>query len=427
MEEQGKTKLSRRDFLRLIGLSAGVAVTGIAAKPLGQPLAKNPSFAANKFADPAGRPQRPWWVKTVDVPTVEIDWDKMKRFNERTGSVRGPGFALYVGDDRASELNDIGNAFLQKNLENNTPGYTLKDRALQASQKVTMSPSFLGPQKGKTPEDLGVPKWTGTPEEAARIVRAAFRHNGAAMVGFVELNKNTRKLIYSHDPDGKELIFTDDEEPSETDDARYIPNKAKWAIVYTVQMSEETLKRAPTVLASQTTSLAYKRGKQIQSSMQEFLRGLGYMGLGESSTNALGIAPALGVMAGLGELSRLNRLITPEFGPMVRVFKMVTDLPLATDKPIDAGIMEFCKTCKKCAEACGGAALSFETDPTGIFAVAGITPVTKPTSKIRPSAARGRKRIPAPIVVSASLCVRLPRKTKPGSTSGSRLVHQLFQ
>ena len=364
MAEQGKTKLSRRDFLRLVGLGGvGVAATSIAASPLAKPLAANPSFRAKKFTDPAGRPDRPWWVKTVDQPTTEIDWDMMQRYNERMGTVRGPGFAEYVGEARADELGDIGNAFLQNALENNAPGYTLKDQALKASQGARMDLSFMGPQKAKTPEEWGVPKWTGTPDEAARIVRAAFRHNGAATVGFVELDENTRKLIYGVDPDGKELIFTDDDEASETDEARYIPNKAKWMIVYTVQMSEETLKRAPTVLASQTTSLAYKRGRIIQNSSQEFLRGLGYMGLGESSTNALAISPAFGVMAGLGEMSRLNRLITPEFGPMVRVFKMLTDLPLATDKPIDAGIMEFCKSCKKCAEACGGEALSFE-DPT---------------------------------------------------------------
>jgi reductive dehalogenase len=98
--------------------------------------------------------------------------------------------------------------------------------------------------------------------------------------------------------------------------------------------------------------------------LQEFLRGLGYQCLAESTTNALGIAPAFAVMAGLGEMSRLNRLITPEFGPMVRVFKALTDLPVAVDKPIDAGIMEFCKRCKKCAEACPSESLSFEDEPT---------------------------------------------------------------
>lgn len=371
MSDKGKVKLTRRDFLRAMGLGVGAAAITVAANPLGNTsLAANPTFNARRFADPAGRPQRPWWVKTVDQPTVEIDWAKMKRYNEGyipelgQGTVRGGGFRAYVGEAREEELNTAADALLERGVKENIPGYTLKDQAIDASQEARIGMSFLGPQKAKTPEEWGVPKWSGTPEEAARIVRAAFRHNGAATVGFVELDENTRKLIYSHDPDGKELVFTDDPEPAETETQRMIPNKAKWVIVYTVQMSEETLKRAPTVLGSMTTGLAYKRGRQIQASMQEFLRGLGYMGLGEASTNALGIAPAFGVMAGLGELSRLNRLITPEFGPMIRVFKMITDLPLATDKPIDAGIMKFCSACKKCAEACGGGALSFDTEPS---------------------------------------------------------------
>lgn len=372
MSDQGKKKLSRRDFLRAMGLGVGAAAVGMAATPLSgdAALAANPSFNARHFADPAGRPQRPWWVKTVDLPTVEIDWAKMKRYNERyvpheeQGTVRGPGFKAYVGEEKDKELAEASAALLQRGVEENIPGYTLKDQAIDASQDAGLALSYLGPQGAKTPEEWGVPKWSGTPEEAARIVRAAFRHNGAATVGFVELDENTRKLIYSIDPDGKELVFSDDAQPSETETQRIIPNSAKYVVVYTIQMSEETLKRAPTVLGSMTTGLAYKRFRQIQGSMQEFFRGLGYMGLGESSINALGIAPAFGVMSGLGELSRLNRLITPEFGPMVRVFIMLTDLPVATDKPIDAGIMKFCSACKKCAEACGGGALSFETEPT---------------------------------------------------------------
>jgi len=372
MSNQGKVRLSRRDFLRTLGLGVSAAAVGIAAKPLGgdAALSTNPSFEARHFSDPAGRPNRPWWVKTVDEPTVEIDWAKMKRYNEayiphlEQGTVRGDGFKAYVGEEKDAELGKLNNELLQHGVEENIPGYTIKDQALNASQSPRVAISFLGPQKAKTPEEWGVPKWSGSPDEAARIVRAAFRHNGAATVGFFELDDNTRKLIYSIDPDGKELIFTDDLIASETETQRFIPNSCKYAIAYTVQMSEETLKRAPTVLGSQTTGLAYKRSYQIQSSMQEFFRGLGYQALGCSSTNALGIAPAFGVMAGLGELSRLNRLITPEFGPMVRVFVMLTDLPVALDKPIDAGIMKFCRACKKCAEACGGGALSFETDPT---------------------------------------------------------------
>lgn len=365
MSEKGKLKLNRRDFLRVAGLGAGAAAAAVVARPVAATAtgAMSQRAVAATFSDPAGRPKRPWWVKTVDVPTTEIDWDKMQRYNERTGSVRGPGMAGYVGQDEVDRLEEAAQKNELQRMLDNVDGYTLKDHAL-ADAHVGVGKSFLGPQEAPTPEERGVPKWTGSPEEAARILRAALRHFGAATIGFFELDDNTRKLIYGVDPDGKELIFTDEELASETEEARYIPNKCKYAVVYTVQMSQETMRSCPTVTASQTTSLAYTRGEVIQASLQEFLRGLGYQGLGESSTNALGIAPAMGVMAGLGEMSRLNRLITPEYGPMVRVFKLLTDLPVAADKPIDAGIMEFCKRCKKCAEACPSESLSFLDEPT---------------------------------------------------------------
>ena len=358
MADNGKLKLDRRDFLRVATIGAGAAaVVGTAKTASAAPAA----FKGAEFSDPAGRLARPWWVKTVDQPTTEVDWAVMKRYNE-TNTVR-KGMPGYVGQDEVDRYTEAAQKNELQRMLDNVDGYTLKDQALAAAH-VGVGKSFLGPQKAKTPEERGVPNWTGSPEEAAKILRAAMRHFGAATVAFIELDDNTRKLIYGFDPDGKELVFTDDPVASETETQRFIPNSCKYCMVYTVQMSQETMRRSPTVTGSQTTGLAYKRGETIQASVQEFLRGLGYQGLGEAATNALGIAPALGVMAGLGELSRLNRLITPEFGPMVRVFKLLTDLPVAVDKPIDAGIMEFCKRCKKCAEACPSESLSFDDEPT---------------------------------------------------------------
>jgi reductive dehalogenase len=69
-------------------------------------------------------------------------------------------------------------------------------------------------------------------------------------------------------------------------------------------------------------------------------------------------------MSGIGELSRLNKIISPEYGTMQRIFRVITDLPLAPTYPVDAGIMRFCRTCKKCAEACPVGALSMDTDPS---------------------------------------------------------------
>jgi epoxyqueuosine reductase len=352
--------LSRRDFLKDMGLfGAGVTLT-----PMLDPTVMSPNQLDESWKP--GPSLRPVWVKTVDKPTTEVNWDQKKRYDERN-TCRG-GLVNYIGKEKLDLWNKNSDELLARNLKNNVPGYTLKDVALKDATGVgSGAQSFLGPSDKEitTPEKRGVSKWTGSPEEAAQVVTAALRHMGAASVGFVELDpKTTEKLVYVNDPDGKALVFADVDQPAEDDKTRTIPRKARWVIVYTVQMSLETMYRSPTMLASQTTTLTYTRNRNIQYRMQTFLRALGYMGLAEASTNALGIAPAFGVMAGLGEMSRYNRLLTPEYGPMVRVFKMITDLPVAPTKPINAGIMEFCKACKLCAEACPSRALSMDDEPS---------------------------------------------------------------
>ncbi|MFC1936307.1 reductive dehalogenase [Chloroflexota bacterium] len=352
-------KISRREFLQKFREGASAAAFGA--------LGVSGQWQLNKLirkTDPIGRGVRPWWVKNVAEPTVEIDWDRVKRFDIRNAA-RSTGFVKYVGEAEVERLNNIRAENAVMRIKERADGYTLKDYSLEAAhESISIERSFLGPQVAPTPEERGVNRWEGDTDNAAKIVRAAMRHFGAATVGFIELDQRFRKLIYSHDPDGKRLVFESVDRAYETESQRVIPYKARWVIVYTVQMSLETMKRAPTVIAAQTTSLAYARAAYIQAATQEFIRGLGYQCIGESSTNALGIAPAMAVMAGLGELSRLNRVITPEYGPMVRIFKMITDLPLTPDGPIDAGIMDFCKSCKKCSESCPPAALSFHDEPT---------------------------------------------------------------
>jgi len=308
--------------------------------------------------------KRPSFVKETDKPTVEINWEAMQRYDE-TNTVRR-GFSKYVAQETIDKLGEIRTKNLDTWLKQGKPGYTLKDFALQsAAGSGGASMGFMPDVEGQSPEALGVPKWTGTPEEASQLVTAALRHMGAATVGFVELDPaTTEKLIYSNDPDSKQVVFENVDVPYEDDEKRVIHKQARWVISYTVQMSEETLSAAPTILGSLTTSLTYTRFRNIQARLQAFLWGLGYYGLGEASINALGIANGFAVMAGLGELSRLNRLLTPEYGPMVRTFKMVTDLPVAPTKPIDAGLMAFCADCKKCADLCPSKALSFDTEPT---------------------------------------------------------------
>ncbi len=64
------------------------------------------------------------------------------------------------------------------------------------------------------------------------------------------------------------------------------------------------------------------------------------------------LAVPLAIKAGLGEYGRHGLLITKEFGPRVRLGKIYTDLPLASDRPIRFGVKEFCEVCRRCSDAC---------------------------------------------------------------------------
>jgi reductive dehalogenase len=73
--------------------------------------------------------------------------------------------------------------------------------------------------------------------------------------------------------------------------------------------------------------------------------------------NDTALSIPISVDAGLGELGRNGLLITPKYGPRVRLCKVLTDLPLAVDKPISFGVTEFCEICGKCARLCPSGAI----------------------------------------------------------------------
>jgi reductive dehalogenase len=352
--------LTRRQFIKTVGMAGVTAgAAGSTALVAGSQMLGTPMSG--------GVYRRPWWVRQVEVPTTGIDWDMMQRVDAARNTLAGnPALGRFGSAEENDYLETVRRENELSRLTNNETGFTLKDVALAnafSGTRDVMPRTFLGPRQAPRPEDLGVDRWQGSPDENARLLKVAMQQMGAATVGIVELDERTRKLIYSVDNDGKRLEFENVEHAYEDTEKRVIPFAARWVVVYAVQMSDIAIRRAPTKIAQMATTEAYQRGLMIQNNVQEFLRGLGYQGLGEAELNGLGIAPALAVLAGLGELSRLNRVVTPEFGPMVRIFKLITDLPLAPDKPIDAGIARFCRTCKKCAEACPPSALSFDTEP----------------------------------------------------------------
>ena len=64
------------------------------------------------------------------------------------------------------------------------------------------------------------------------------------------------------------------------------------------------------------------------------------------------LAVPLAVEAGLGECAKNSMIINRGFGPRGSFSVVTTNLPLIVDEPVDLGIVEFCRICKKCARAC---------------------------------------------------------------------------
>ena len=159
-----------------------------------------------------------------------------------------------------------------------------------------------------------------------------------------------------------DIVFEDVEEPYDVKNEKaVIPEKCKYAVAVVVRMSPEMAARAPSQLCDATTSLGYSRLEFTVGLLAEFIRNLGYIAI--PSVNGLGSSIPFAVDAGLGEVGRTNRFISPVFGPAVQLGKVLTDMPVATDKPIRFGLKEFCMVCGRCTESCPSKALAFEKEP----------------------------------------------------------------
>jgi reductive dehalogenase len=204
--------------------------------------------------------------------------------------------------------------------------------------------------------------------------------HGAYHVTFAELDTaTTEKMINIYDAGkdrsalGPRIDILDVDEPEDHPEDpqngcggyRVMPKKARWVIIYTLRMSPELSHRAPGFIGNRQHSYMYDLRSLVQGQLQNFMRSLGYCCLGDTlKAAALGQGTGFAVMSGLGETCRAMHTITPEFGLMQRVFIVITDMPLPPGKPVDFGVMKFCRTCKKCAEFCPAKAISMDTEPS---------------------------------------------------------------
>ncbi len=186
-----------------------------------------------------------------------------------------------------------------------------------------------------------------SPEDAAERIRTFAKTAGADIIGFTKV---LPMMVFK----GAKV-------------------KEKYAVVIGYEMDHEAIDSAPDPPAGKEALRAYWRIGSVIMKTAEFIRSMGYPATGHQVRTFTNdpptiLNPVAGLHAGLGEMGMLGILITPEFGPRIRLATITTDLKLPQGKQIDLGVQDFCKRCFICADECMGEAISREKkDERGFY------------------------------------------------------------
>lgn len=135
-----------------------------------------------------------------------------------------------------------------------------------------------------------------------------------------------------------------------------------YAIVFAVPMDKDMINRGPMLAEVVETSKAYVDAAIIGMTLSYYIRSLGYDARNHMDSNYLLMPVLVARDAGLGSIGRNTILTTKDYGSCVRLGVVTTELELEVDSPIDFGLEEFCRACKKCALICPSQSLSHNSD-----------------------------------------------------------------
>lgn len=286
---------------------------------------------------------RIWIRKTGKAPYV-VDKSELRRFDTRNAI-----FERITWDSLWKGYARLYNEKAPEMVAQGKPGYSRVDFALAYASWIVHD-SFEAGFSWKKIRPYREPKaalrmdWTETrlevadPGRVSTHIKRAAKLFGASLVGICGLRED--------------WLYADTDFPDGFDNT----------VVMAVEMSADGIATSPAAPAAAATGVGYSKMAFVLAGVGEFIRNLGYGALQCGNDTALSIP--LAIDAGLGELGRNGLLITPRYGPRIRLCKIVTDLPLASDEPIEFGVREFCARCKLCAEHCEADAISKSDEPS---------------------------------------------------------------
>jgi ferredoxin len=173
--------------------------------------------------------------------------------------------------------------------------------------------------------------------EMTRRIKGFARYLGADLVGVTRLKSHH---VYSHI--GRS--------PGPWGAPVELPHT--YAVAVAAEMRFDMIRHAPRSPVLTETALRYTEVAKVAMVLARTMQVWGFKARAHVDGNYRVLCVPVAVDAGLGELGRLGLLVTPRYGPRVRLAVVTTDMPMIEDRPIVFGVQEFCAICRKCADNC---------------------------------------------------------------------------
>jgi len=389
-ENKNQINFKRRDFLKLGGLSTIFGATAIASIPKKAAAKSINKELVDKLV--TTHDDFPCEVRTDYVPPR--NWDHVQTRSIFHKEVRA------MGEKVDDEIIADGKAFVEKMnfaYDDSKVGFTQIDKALMAGSWA-MSNFAAGPAPATIP-DYGTTLWEQrtkpnphalldndyvvekkarfeSKQDAANHIKRAARLFGADLVGITKRDKrwDYSKFLNPIPPMARKAFpgpptpeqmeemknWGPDKFITDWNDFPFVP---KTVIVMAFEMDYEGFSTTPSYIGGAAAGSGYSSMSKTPYQLAVYLKNLGYHAV--AASNDLGLSVPYAIAAGLGENSRMGQVVTYKYGPRVRLAKVYTDFDYVEyDKPKSFGVMDFCKNCMRCADACPSGAITHDVDPS---------------------------------------------------------------
>ena len=286
--------------------------------------------------------------------TRRFNWDPEAKRVWKGLSLIGPGKVKqqpgYTLEDLALRWASRRCASVLELFNTSKPNPTRISGAIKAA--IEASNPNMQPMVFKPPEGAKID--VSDPQRITDKIKKVAVYFGADLVGICRLDM---RWVYSHTYEGETpYLVGGSKKPVGESKPQEIPGEFQYAIVMAFEEEYDMIKHYPSYIDNAVASMGYSRMAFTNLLISTFIQNLGYKAI-DCTQNDVAISIPMAMQAGLGELGRNGLLITPQFGPRVRISAVITDLLLVADPPIEFRVTEFCNVCKKCARMCPSQAI----------------------------------------------------------------------